>query len=279
MLKKGSVSPTEKNNDVRSRRHIARRRQMLALVIGLLLVLGVLSFWQARSRRAGTRAPFERFLAEFIAPAQQMAGAVRNAATPDPDYPLTPVGLERLRAAEEENRLLRKLLQLRDTTAATAFVAEVIARETNPWAGYLTLDKGSVDGVEPRMAVLTPDGVLGQITEVNLHTAKVLLLTDGASGIGAVTPRGKAFGVVKGDTHGRCRVAYVPGTADVLPGDTVVTSGESQVFIKGLRLGTVDDVKPDTAQSARIVIMRPAANPATAKHVLLVKYQLPNGVE
>lgn len=252
---------------------------MTALVSGVLLLLGVLGFWQAQARRQGKRAPFEHFLAEFIAPAQQAAGKARNAVTPDPDYPLTNVGLERLRAADEENRVLRKLLRLRDTTVAGAMTAEVIAREHNPWQGYITLDKGRADGVDEHMVALTPDGILGQITDVGLRTAKVLLLTDSASGIGAMTTRGKAIGVVKGDRDGRCRIAYIPGTADVLPGDVVVTSGESQLYLKGLPLGTVEEVKPDAALSSRIVIMRPAADPARVKFVLLVKYQLPNGAE
>lgn len=249
----------------------ARRRRLLALVIGLLLLVGGLGYWQARARQVGKRAPFDRFLEEFLAPGQQVAGTLRNAASPDPQYtvdPLTPVGLERLRAAEEENARLRKLLELRDTTVKGAKTAEVISRE-----GYLVLNKGRAEGVETSMVVLTPDGVLGQVTAVNSHTADVLPLTDSTSGIGAVTMRGRAFGVLNGGQDGRCRMEYVAGSADIQPGDIVVTSGLSRIFPAGLPLGTVESVTNGTAVSSRIAFIAPAANPAQAEFVLLVKYQ------
>jgi hypothetical protein len=265
---------------MRVKQRAARRRRLLGLVIGVLLVLGGLGFWQARARQAQSRAPFERFLAEVLVPSQRVAGTLRNATHPDPRYaldPLSPLGTERLHALEAENQRLRALLTLRETKARTAVIAEIIARDTTPGQGYLTLDKGRAEGIEPHMVVLTPEGVLGQVIEVYSHSArsKIMPLTDDASGIGAVTTRGRAFGVLKGGKGRTCRMVYIAGTADIRPGDTVITSGLSRIYPPGLLLGTVESVEADPALSSRIASVKPAANPAQAEFVLLVTYPSP----
>jgi rod shape-determining protein MreC len=99
----------------------------------------------------------------------------------------------------------------------------------------------------------------------------VLPLTDAASGIGAVTTRGHALGVLKGHRGGKCRVLYLSSQADIKPGDAVVTSGLGSIFPRGLLLGTVESVASDPAIAARTAVVKPAANPAAAQIVVLVK--------
>ncbi|HOF88527.1 MAG TPA: rod shape-determining protein MreC, partial [Armatimonadota bacterium] len=91
------------------------------------------------------------------------------------------------------------------------------------------------------------------------------------------TTRGRAFGVVKGGTGRACRMVYIAGTSDIRPGDTVVTSGLSRFFPPGLLLGTVESVAADPALSSRMAAIRPAANPAQAEFVLLLRYAPPPG--
>ncbi|OPZ81837.1 MAG: Cell shape-determining protein MreC precursor [bacterium ADurb.Bin429] len=181
----------------------------------------------------------------------------------------------RLQALEEENRRLRALLALRDTAVKDALIAQVIARDTRPGEEYLVIDKGRGEGVEPHMVVLTPNGVIGQVFEADSHTATLMPLTDAASGIGAVSTRGRAFGVVKGGKGRACRMVYISGTSDIRSGDTIVTSGLSQFFPPGLPIGTVESVEADPALSSRIAVIKPAANPAQAEFVLLIKYAPP----
>lgn len=229
-------------------------------------------FWQTQTRRAGTRTPVDALLVELLAPSVRLAGTARNALAPGGQaisVP-TPVGQARQQQLELENRQLRDLLHLQASLPSPAIAAQVIGRSISPWQQFLTLDKGRMQGLAPRMVVLTPHGVLGQITAVTAHTATVLPLTDRASGIGAMAARGRAAGVLKGTGGTHCRMLYLSGQADIAVGDAVITSGFGHVFPKGYPLGSVTTVHPDPAMSTRVATIRPAADPATAEWVVVI---------
>ncbi|HEX2949721.1 MAG TPA: rod shape-determining protein MreC [Armatimonadota bacterium] len=233
-----------------------------------------LNWWQDHARRQGMRSPAERMLITILSPSIRIAGAVRNTVSPDPQYtadPLPPVGMERLQQLEYENQQLRAVLDLRQRVSGTPIAAEVIGRGINPWQGYLILDKGQAEKVEPHMIVLTPDGVLGQVATVTAHTAEVLLLTDRASGIGAMIERTRETGVLKGGQSGQCQLVYLADQAVIQAGDMVVTSGLGEFYPKGLPLGKVVSVQDDHSLSSRTAVVAPAANSSTVEMVLLTK--------
>lgn len=248
---------------------------MLLLIAGVVLLIAGLAVWQARARQRGERAPIDKLLMEVLAPSLRVAGAARDLVSrelPVETDPLTPVSLARLRQLEEENQRLRELMALRQQLPGHALAAEVIGRGSSVWQGYLQLGKGKWDGVAPKMVALAPAGVIGQVVTTTPHTAEVLPLTDRACGIGAMTTRGKACGVLKGYRNGKCALVYLSGQSDVAPGDEVVTSGLGRVYPKGLPLGIVERVEQDTALSSRIAIVTPAANPAKVEYVVVVGY-------
>jgi len=265
---------------------VVRRRGTVALIVVLAGLIAGLGWWQARARDHGNAAPFEKLLREFLAPSVRVAGELRNTLTPDQSFitgPLTEVNQARLRALEEENRRLRALLALRDQLPAGTLVAEVIARQREPWQGNLILDKGTLDGMAARMVAITPDGVVGEVVDVTAHTAAVIPLTDTASGIGALLERTKTPGILHGDRDGLCRLDHLPGTADVRVGELVVTSGLGSIvpklvtprpdspFVKGLPLGRVTAVIRDPAISARSAFVQPAVDLARVEMVVLIQ--------
>lgn len=229
--------------------------------------------WQARAHQAHTLTSVDALLIELLSPSVRAASALRNALMADsPDRPIeSPVGLARLRQLEAENRELRAALTLRDTLPTRGIAAEVIGRGSMSWQDYLLLGKGRDEGLAPCMVVLTPSGVLGQVASVTAHTAVVLPLTDAASGIGAMTVRTGATGVLKGSREGACHLVYLSGKADIQPGDQVVTSGLGQVFPAGLPLGTVAAVTATTAVFSKDAHVLPATDPATVRIVVVVK--------
>lgn len=258
---------------MRTKRQVARQRGLLAVGLVMLGVVLALGWRQLRHPRAGLPVPVEQLLLECVAPAINAAGRLRNAATPDaatPADPLTPVGTARLRALEEENRRLRALLALRDRLPAGAVAAEVTGRHEVPWQGMLIVDKGSADGVTPRMVALAPEGVVGEVMTVAPHSAKLLPLTDPACGIGAMTARASVTGVLKGDRDGRCRLIYLTGEADVRAGDAVITSGLGGLYPRGLPLGQVTRITHDPTLSSRVAAVAPAVDLAKVEMVVLI---------
>jgi rod shape-determining protein MreC len=258
---------------------------MILVGVLALFVVGVLSWWQEMARRQGWRSPAEQALLTILTPALQAGTLVRNLVTPPPSYALHApeqlprTGMDQLGELQAENQRLTSLLALQSALPHGAIACAVIGRNVNPWQGDLLLDKGAAEGVQPHMLALTPDGVLGQVATVTAHTAQILLLTDPAAGIGAMLLRSRETGVLKGYRQGQCQLIYLPDTAQIQPGDEVVTSGLGDYFPKnlgtffpkGLPLGTVISVQEDPSLSSRTALITPAANPATVETVVVTK--------
>src|SRR5690606_29072145 len=106
------------------------------------------------------------------------------------------------RAALEEAVLetdrLRRLLGFRERTGFTAVPATVIGADVSGWFRTITVDRGSADGIERGMAVVSPDGVVGRTHEVASRTTTVLLVTDSNSAVDAVLQRSRGRGVIYG---------------------------------------------------------------------------------
>jgi rod shape-determining protein MreC len=140
------------------------------------------------------------------------------------------------------NERLQKLLQFREKIPTTLVAAEVIGQDPSSWFKSVTLNKGESEGVRKGMAVIAPEGVIGQILKTAPHYSTVLLITDYNSAIDSIIQRTRAKAIVEGKGENRCQLKYLLRTEDVVTGDIVVTSGLSGNFPKGLMLGEVKKV-------------------------------------
>jgi rod shape-determining protein MreC len=223
---------------------------LLALLIGLLRATGRLSPVRLRwaSRAAAVLRPAEEALA---AGAQALAAAWRDVvllftAEAENEALRREVAslrlqLVRLGAVEQDNRVLRELLGLRDGLRGWSTVAcWVVARSPATWFDTVTLGCGRAQGVRAGMPVLAPGGLVGRVLTVGTDTAQVLLLTDPQSGAGAVVARSGDAGVaLGGDPTGNLRLELYQRNPSVRPGDLVVTSGLGGDYPRGLVIGRV----------------------------------------
>jgi rod shape-determining protein MreC len=182
---------------------------------------------------------------------------------------------ERQHQAREADRL-RDVLALRQSLPLETIAAEVVTRDAMPWFRTLTLDRGREAGVVLEAAVISAAGVLGRVVAVGPTAAKVQLLQDRESGAGVMIERSRVAGVVSGQIGFADAVAndlvmkYVPGLADVVVGDVVVTSGMDRIYPKGLLVGKVRLVGPGSGLFKEILVT-PAARPDQIEEVLVVK--------
>ena len=126
-----------------------------------------------------------------------------------------------LQEVEEENRELRKELellqgqnsQLREAASATErltallefkaqalptmIAAQVIGRDTGNWYRTILLNKGSADGIEADMGVVTSAGVVGRVVKTTMATAVVLLVSDPNNAIAGLIQRTRDEGIVE----------------------------------------------------------------------------------
>jgi rod shape-determining protein MreC len=137
---------------------------------------------------------------------------------------------------------LRKLLKFRETLSSTVIAAEVVGRDPSSWFKSVTINKGEKDGVRKGMAVISPEGVIGQILKTAPSHSVVLLITDYNSAIDSIIQRTRAKAIVEGGGENRCQLKYLLRAEDVVPGDRVVTSGLGGNFPKGLMIGEIRKV-------------------------------------
>ncbi len=180
------------------------------------------------------------------------------------------VRLQREHAEAQRTDNLRQLLELRERANLDTTAAEVIAASASPEFRTVTIDKGTGEGVRADMAVISPAGVVGRVILPSGRASKVQLLIDRNAAAGALIERTRVQGVVEGFGDGSLRMEYVPGTADVKPGDLVVTSGIDGIYPKGFVIGTIEQVDRGTG-GYHVITVRPAVDFTRLEEVLVVR--------
>jgi len=120
--------------------------------------------------------------------------------------------------------------------------AQVISNSINQRNNHFTIDKGRKDGIRTGMGVISPHGIAGIIDQVGEDYATAISILHSAARISASIKRNDYFGslVWREIDPGRMVLEAIPRQADILVGDTIVTSGFSFIFPKGIFIGTVE---------------------------------------
>ena len=131
-----------------------------------------------------------------------------------------------------ENQRLTKLLQYKEHVPEQKLLpAKVVGRNMGDLQDVVIIDRGSADGLDKEMAVVTGDGIVGLVEEVYPAAAKVMLITSSRCKIGARILRAdsRAVGVICGRSMENMplEMEHLPREADVRKGDVVITSGFS----------------------------------------------------
>ena len=176
----------------------------------------------------------------------------------------------KLTEAEKTAERLEGLLGLRSTYSLESTAARIVGGSSDAWSHTVTIDKGTVDGLEVGMAVCNSGGAIGQIVEVSATSSTVRLLTDETSGISAMVQRSRAQGILQGQPDGSLQLNYITADSDVSVGDIVITSGLGGVFPKGLPLGTVTSVNRASNATYYTVTVRAQSLAENNEEVLVI---------
>ncbi len=108
---------------------------------------------------------------------------------------------------------------------------------------FLTLDKGRNDGVEKDMGVITMNGVVGIVHNVSNHFSTVISLLHKDMQISARLLNNDHIGTItwEGGNYRKVSMSYIPAHVELSKGDTIVTSGYSTMFPKGIFIGTIGE--------------------------------------
>ena len=187
--------------------------------------------------------------------------------------------IRQAREDRAENQRLRKLLNLRqqrrditgDLEAAT-----VTEHSATNWTSSLTLNKGSLHGVEQHDCVIDETGAMvGTIAEVGTNWSTVLTLVDTDTSLGAQIFRTGDLGVIQGDfslmEEDLLRMDYLSAATPLLSGDLVVTSGLGGYYPSGLVIGSVEEMQVDDSGASSYAIVAPAVDFDGLTQVFIIK--------
>ncbi|TAJ13809.1 rod shape-determining protein MreC [Marinilabiliaceae bacterium JC017] len=129
--------------------------------------------------------------------------------------------------------------------------AKVINNSVNRHFNYITLDKGTDNGIEPGMGVISARGVVGIVTNVSKRYSTVISLLNTRLKISSKLKETNFFGSLEwdGQTYEYANLSGIPRHATVSVGDLVVTSGYSAIFPEGILIGTVETVEKGKGES------------------------------
>jgi rod shape-determining protein MreC len=236
-----------------------RRYHIPAFIVLLLLVALILMSLRVKERKG--IAFFDALLLELCSPFQRGATFVIQTVQGTFQQYLFLIHLQkenmmlkkRIAELQKENHQaeemafandrLRRLLQFREKLSTSMIAAEVIGQDPSSWFKSVTINKGDRDGVRRGMAVISTEGVVGQILKAAPNYATVLLMTDYNSAIDAIVQRTRAKAIVEGKGENRCQLKYLLRTEEVAVGDIIVTSGLGGNFPKGMMIGEVRSVE------------------------------------
>lgn len=178
--------------------------------------------------------------------------------------------LTKLHQEAGDTQKLRALLGLKQKLNRKTLGADVVAREPDNWFSQVTVDKGFLDGVRTGSAVVTNEGVVGQIVKAGDHASVVRLLTDPDQKVGVLIARTNVPGVLSGHKKNPPSIDFVPVGTAVDVGDKVTCLGNGGIFPIGHPVGTVSLVRRDTNGTTLTIEVKPSDSLYDLTHVLIV---------
>lgn len=174
-----------------------------------------------------------------------------------------------LKEQEKENEVLREALGMGLPEEFKLVLAEVIGKEID--RDFILIDKGSLEGISPGLAVITQNKVLlGRVDQVFSSFSRVMLISSPESSFSAKIQEKEIAGVLKGGGRLRLSLSLVPQEEEIEIGDRVVTTSLGGIFPKGFWVGEISRIeKSDLAPFQRAEI-RPAFDLKKLEMIFLI---------
>ncbi len=164
----------------------------------------------------------------------------------------------------ENARLSERLGALNQSPAVSTYPsvsAMVIGRDADEWFNTVVIDRGSLSGIRKDQPVVTSDGLVGRVIFVSPISSRVLLITDERHGAGAVvaqTAENRLLGALRGRNQSLCELRLLAAPGKLENGEQVITSGQDQLYPKGLLIGRIKNLN-DSGAIPQSVDVEPAA--------------------
>ncbi|MES2141065.1 MAG: rod shape-determining protein MreC [Bacteroidota bacterium] len=149
---------------------------------------------------------------------------------------------------------------------------KVVNNSTNRRNNYLTLDKGSKQGIKNNMAVITSTGVVGQIKDVSENFCTVMSLLNSKTTISSKIKKDGSYGPLtwEGEDFAFATLHDIPTHVRLTKGDTIVTSAYSLTFPENILIGTVESFERKSGEYFYTVKVKLSTEFKKLSHVYIV---------
>ena len=185
---------------------------------------------------------------------------------------------------QDELTRLRELYSLDQGYAQYDKVAaNVISKDSGTWYSNFVINKGSKDGIEVDMNVISGSGLVGIVTEVGNNWASVRSIIDDSSKVSAMTVSHLDSCIVSGDLEllddGLLAFDQMNTENEVSIGDQIVTSNISDKYLEGILIGYISEVNDDSNHLTKTGYLVPVVDFAHLQEVLVIKHLKETGGE
>lgn len=197
---------------------------------------------------------------------------------------------ENLRLAAENAELRERLLERNfktlgiDSLLASNYEmipAVVVNNSINKVNNTLTLNQGSEAGIARGMGVVSNDGVVGVVSHVSKHYARVNSLLSVSTNVSAIEKRTRSLGVINWDGRNSSTINMnsVPQYVPINVGDTILTSGYSTVFPKSHMIGTISQLEKNVRTGYYDIKIKLNNDLSKTEYVYIVKNRIHTEIE
>lgn len=183
--------------------------------------------------------------------------------------------LSRLRSAEQQNRVLRSLLNLREESPHTLIPVRVVAKDLTSMNSSITVSAGSDDGVKVGMPVINSDGLIGQVIITAPKYSQVLPYSNSMFRVSGQIQDSRAYGIISwaGRSNRELIMQFVPETITVEPGQLVHTSGASNQYPDGIPIGEVTETEPGLGIQTQTIYIQSFADLNTLAEAFIMDFE------
>lgn len=153
--------------------------------------------------------------------------------------------------------------------------AKVIGKTSGNWFHSFTIDKGTNDGIQVNMNVMSGSGLVGIVSEVGKNWARVTSIIDDSSNVSGMTLASGDNMIVSGDLElmNQNKISFsklIDSEEKVKEGDKVVTSNISDKYLPGLLIGYITSLQADSNNLTHSGTLTPAVDFEHVDEVLVI---------
>lgn len=151
--------------------------------------------------------------------------------------------------------------------------AKVIQKTINKRNNYFILNKGIIHGVKENMGVISPDGIVGVIINTSQNFSLVMSILHQDSRPNIKNSRTKISGTLLWDgiNYSKGKLVDIPSSIPLEIGDTIITSGFSQDFPEGIKVGNIIGFEKDKGSGFYVVDIKFTVDYNKLEYVYIVK--------